>query len=138
VADTIAPPVLFQCRTAPQSSATAAVAALIPTDSPSPLQVFLVLCVFLSGRPPGRGRRDICQGDPARQGETREHRIPVLFPAGQKEQSTVWETGRSALSNIKEWKSLQAGTEGTYGIHKMRQCQRNARDPLDWPVLALL
>jgi len=61
-----------------------------------------------------------------------------LFPAGQKKQSTVWETGRSALSNIQEWKSLQAGTEGTYGIHKMTQCQRNARDPLDWPVLALL
>jgi len=85
VADTIAPPVLCQCCTAPHSSATAAVPALLPTVSPSPLQVFLVLCVFLPGRPPGRCRRVICQGGPAGQKETREDRIPVLFPAGQKE-----------------------------------------------------
>jgi len=106
MADTTAPPVLCQCRTVPHSSATAAVAALLPTDSPSPLQVLFVMCVFLSGRPPGRSWRIVCQEGPARTERTREHRIPVLFPAGQKEQSTVWETGRSAIPNKKHWESL--------------------------------
>jgi len=84
----------------------------------------LVLCAFLLGCPPRRGRRVICQDAPAKLRETREQRIPVLFLAGQKERVQYGRPAAVFFPTQSSGNRYMQAQKHTYAIHKMGQCHK--------------